>query len=61
MEQETSGANDEVTTIGHKEYLIMFVSATAEDSLDTQPHKQQIGQSIDDLGSVDGRIVILSH
>ena len=60
MEQEAPGANDEITAIGDEENLVMFMSATAQNSLNAEPHKQQVGQGIDDLGGVDGSIVILS-
>lgn len=60
MEQEAPGANDEITAVSDEEDLIMLMPATAQDSLDTEPHKQQIGQGIDDFGGVDGRIVVLS-
>lgn len=60
MEQETPGANDKITTVGDEENLVMLMPATAQNSLDPEPHKQQVGQCIDDLGGVDGRIVVLS-
>lgn len=60
MEQEAPGANDKITAVGDKENLVMLMPATAQNSLDAEPHKQQVGQGIDDLGGVDGRIVVLS-
>lgn len=38
----------------------MLMPATTQNSLDPEPHKQQVRQGIDDLGGVDGRIVVLS-
>jgi len=39
----------------------MSIAATADDTLDAQPHKQQVGQGVDNLGGVNGRIVVLDE
>lgn len=59
MEQEATGSYNEVTQKGNGEDLIVSIAATTDNALDTQPHKQEICQGIDNLCGVNGRIVVL--
>lgn len=59
VKQEAAGADYQVSQEGNQEDLIMSIAATADNTPDTQPHKHEIRQGIDDLGSVGSRIVIL--
>lgn len=61
MEEKAPGSNNEIATVRDEEDLVMLVSNTTPDALDAEPHKQQVGEGVDDFGGVDGRIVILSH
>ena len=59
VEQEAAGADKQVSQEGNQEDLIMSIAATADNTLNTQPHKHEVRQGIDDLGGVGSRIVIL--
>lgn len=43
------------------EDAVMAMLPAVPNAFDAQPDKQQIGEGVDDLGRVDGRIVILWH
>lgn len=60
MEQEAARADYKIATESDQEDLIMSVATTADDALDTQPHEKQVGQGVDDLGGVNGGIVVLT-
>lgn len=49
VEEETPRAHHEITTIGNQEDLVMLMATTAQNALDPEPHKQQVGQGVDDL------------
>jgi hypothetical protein len=59
MEQETARSYNQIAQKGNGEDLVVSISATADDALDTQPHKQEVCQGIDNLCGINGRIVIL--
>lgn len=59
MEQKTAGADKQIATESDQEDLVMSISTAAEDTLDAQPHEEQVGQGVDDLGRVNGGIVVL--
>lgn len=59
MEQEAARPYNQVTQKGNSEDLIVSIAATTDDALDTQPHKQEVCQGIDNLCGVNGRIVVL--
>lgn len=61
MEEETPRAHDEIATEGDQKDLVMLIPATAQNPLDPEPHKQQVGQGVDNLSRIDGGIVILTH
>lgn len=50
MEEKAPSAHHKVTTIRNKEYLVMLMPETAQNPPNTEPHKQQVGQGVDDLG-----------
>lgn len=60
MEEETPSPDDEISQIRDFEDIVVAMAATTEEPFDSEPHKQQVGQGIDNLGGVDGRIVVLS-
>lgn len=59
MEKEAPSPHDKITTISDEENLIMLVPAATHNPPNTEPHKQQVGQGVDDLGRINCRIVIL--
>lgn len=59
MEQETAGADNKIATESDQKDLIMSIATTAKNTLDAQPHEEQVGQGVDDLCRVNGGIVIL--
>lgn len=59
MEQETARPYNQIPQEGNGEDLVMSISATADDALDTQPHEQEVCQGIDNLCGINGRIVVL--
>lgn len=61
MEEKTARANHQISAESDQEDLVMLIAATADDPLDAQPHEEQVGQGIDNLGGVDGGIVILAR
>lgn len=61
MEQKAPRANDQIANEGKQEDRVMLILYTAEDTLEAKPHEHEIGESVDDFGGVDGRIVILQR
>lgn len=59
MEQKTARSYNQIAQKGNSEDLVVSISATADDALDTQPHEQEVCQGIDNLCGINGRIVIL--
>lgn len=59
MEQKTARADNEISTESDQEDLIMSIATAAQNTLDAQPHEEQVGQGVDDLRRVNGGIVIL--
>ena len=59
MEQETTRPHYQVTTKGHQEDLVMLIAPAADNTFDTQPHEQEIRQSINDLCRVNSGIIVL--
>lgn len=59
MEQEASHSYNQVAQKGDCEDLIVSIAAATDDALDTQPHKQEICQGVDNLRRIHGRIVVL--
>jgi len=59
MEKEAAGSDEQVANEGHKEYLVMAISQTTADTLKREEHEQQIGQRVDNLSGIDGRVVVL--
>lgn len=42
MKQEATRSYDQIAQKGNGEDLVVSIAATADDALDTQPHKQEI-------------------
>lgn len=59
VEQETPRSDDEVPAECYQEDLVVSIAATTANTLDSKPHKQQVGQGVNDLSGVDGSIVVL--
>jgi hypothetical protein len=59
VEEEAARPDNQISSKGDHEDLIVSMAQTAADALDSEPHKQQVGQGVDDLGGVDGGIVVL--
>jgi hypothetical protein len=59
MKQETAKSNREISSVGNRKDSVMSILVTADESFICQPNEQQIGQSVDNLGSIDGGIVVL--
>lgn len=59
MKQEAAGADKEVSNEGNDEYGIVPRFSTAEDTLECKENEHEVCQSIDDLGSIRSRIIIL--
>lgn len=60
MKQKAASAYHQIAKKSYHEDLVMLVAAAADNSPNSQCHKQQVCQRIDNLGRVYGRIVILS-
>lgn len=61
MEQEASGADEQVATESDEENMVMLVTEATQNALDAQPHEHEVCQGIDDLSGVDSGIVVLSQ
>lgn len=59
MEAGASQANNQVAEKGHQEYPVVAIPNAARNALVRQIHKHEIGDGIDDLRRVRGKIVIL--
>jgi len=59
MEKEAAGSDEQVANEGHKEYPVMAISQTTANTLGREEHEQQVGQRVDNLGGIDGRIIVL--
>ena len=59
MEEEAACSHHEVSQQSNTEDLIMSISTTAENALNTEPHKHQVRQGVHDLGRIWGGIVVL--
>lgn len=59
MEEEAASSNNQVTDKGDEEDVVMTVLYTVVDATEGQPDKQEVGQGVDNLGRVDGGIVVL--
>jgi len=59
MEQEAAHSHNEVAQKRNCEDLIVSIETATYDSLDTQPHKCEIRQGVDNLRRIHGRIVVL--
>jgi hypothetical protein len=59
VKEEAAGADKQVSQEGNQEDLVMSIAATADNTLDTQPHKHEVRQSVDNLGGVRSRIIVL--
>lgn len=60
MEQETARSYNQVPYESNQEDLIMVVPEAVGNTLECQNHKQQICQSVHNLGRVDSGIIVLS-
>lgn len=60
MEQEAPGSDYQISSKGDKEDLVVAMAQTTANTLDTEPHEQQVRHGIDNLGGIDGSIVVLS-
>lgn len=61
MEEEAARADDEVADEGDEEDAVMVVAQAVVDALEGQVDEEQVRQRVDDLGSVDGCVVVLSR
>lgn len=59
MEEEAACSNEQIANKRHKKYPIVVVRETVVNALESKRHEQQICQCIDNLGRVNGRIVVL--
>lgn len=59
VEQKTPGSDKEIASVGYREDRIVTIFPTAEKALHSEPHEQEVGHGVDDLGRVDGGIVVL--
>lgn len=59
MEQEATGADQQVSNKGDGEYGIVAMFATIEDTFEGKEDEHEICQSIDDLCRVRSGIVVL--
>lgn len=59
MEQKAPCPHHQVSDEGNEEDRIMFIPYTTDDALDSEPYEHQVRQGVDDLGGVDGSIVVL--
>lgn len=59
MKEEAARANQEIADECNKENGIMAMFFTVVDTLEREENKHQIGQSINDLGSIRGAVIIL--
>ena len=59
MKQEAACSDDKVAVVGHLEDCIVPIAPAALDALYAQGHEQKVCEGVDDLGGVDGSIVVL--
>lgn len=59
VEEEAPGADDEVAEEGDEEDAVMVVAQAVVDALEGEVDEQQVRERVDNLGAVDGGIVVL--
>lgn len=59
MKQEATCSNDKVAVVCHLEDCIVSIAPAALDALYAQSHEQEVCEGVDDLGGVDGSVVVL--
>jgi hypothetical protein len=59
VEEEAATSDQKVSEKRNLVDRIVAIFPAIENSFDTKPEEEQIGESIDDLGEIDGGIVIL--
>ena len=59
MDRETTGSDKQISNEGDQENRIMAVFATTHDAQKCKVHEPGICQCIDNLGNVEGSIIIL--
>jgi hypothetical protein len=59
MEQEATGAHEQVAGVGDQEDAIVTLPDAAANAFYSQAYEQEICKGVDDLGGIDGGIVIL--
>jgi hypothetical protein len=59
VEEEAATSDQNVSEKRNLEDRIVAIFSATENSFDTKPEEEQIGESIDDLCEIDGGIVIL--
>jgi hypothetical protein len=59
MERKTATANHDITYESNQEDGIMAIFKAVPDPLNTEGHKQEVREGVDDLGTVNGSIIVL--
>lgn len=59
MEQEASGADEQIPEEGDLEDRVMSMLPAVQDSFHTKIQEQEIGEGIDDLCGINGGIIVL--
>jgi hypothetical protein len=59
MKRKTTTANHDITYKSNQEDGIMSVFNAVSDTLHAEGHKQKVCEGVDDLGAIDGSIVVL--